>query len=138
MMRPYLAVIRDSFREALASRVLWILLVVITLFLVALVPFGITQQLGSYLSDEDLLDPDKLVEQIAAEGKSPAPSPGRRIWGLLPQAAKDSLATKPSEPFARRTRANNFAQALRELIERRDLYEKTDWAKARFSGMTRS
>ncbi len=29
-MKPYLAIIADSFREALASRVLWILLILIT------------------------------------------------------------------------------------------------------------
>ena len=39
-MRPYLAIIKDSFREALASRVLWVLLLLITFFLLALAPFG--------------------------------------------------------------------------------------------------
>ena len=39
-MKPYLAIIADSFREALASRVLWILLILITLVLVALLPLG--------------------------------------------------------------------------------------------------
>ena len=39
-MRPYLAIIADSFREALASRVLWILLILITLLLAALVPLS--------------------------------------------------------------------------------------------------
>ena len=40
-MRAYLAVIKDSFREALASRVLWILLVLITLLLLSLAPLGV-------------------------------------------------------------------------------------------------
>ena len=40
-MRPYLAIIKDSFREALASRVLWILLSIITLKLVLLAPLTV-------------------------------------------------------------------------------------------------
>src|ERR1700704_4525524 len=39
-MRSYLAVLKDSFREALASRVLWILMIVITLILIAAAPLG--------------------------------------------------------------------------------------------------
>lgn len=43
-MRAYLAVLKDSFREALASRVLWILIVVTTLVLAILAPLGIREQ----------------------------------------------------------------------------------------------
>lgn len=39
-MRPYLAVIIDSFREAFATRVLWIVLILIAVFLLAIAPFG--------------------------------------------------------------------------------------------------
>ena len=33
-MRAYLAVIKDSFREAFSSKILWVLIVMIALFLV--------------------------------------------------------------------------------------------------------
>ncbi|MEX0676419.1 MAG: ABC transporter permease [Pirellulales bacterium] len=133
MMRPYLTVIRDSFHEALASRVLWILLAVTTIFLLLLLPVGLVEQAGSYLSEEDFLDPDKLIERIVAQGKADSPSPGRRIWELLPPATKESAQAKPSEPFARRMRFNNFEKALRELLARRDFYNKDDWVKDRLS-----
>ena len=138
MIRPYLTVIRDSFHEALASRVLWILLAVITIFLLALVPVGLVQQAGSYLSEEDVLDPDKLIERIIAQSKADEPSPGRHIWELLPPAAKESARDKPSEPFARRMRVVNFENALREVLARRDFYDKDDWAKVRLSTEARA
>lgn len=40
-MKPYLAVIMDLFRAALCSRVLWILLMMITCFLLALAPLAL-------------------------------------------------------------------------------------------------
>jgi len=43
-MRPYLAILKDSFREALASRVLWILILVTTIVLALLAPVGIKEQ----------------------------------------------------------------------------------------------
>src|SRR5262249_53822453 len=43
-MRPYLAVLKDSFREALASRVLWILIFVTTVVLALLAPLGFKEQ----------------------------------------------------------------------------------------------
>jgi ABC-type transport system involved in multi-copper enzyme maturation permease subunit len=128
-MRPYLAVIRDSFHEALASRVLWILLAGITIVLVLLVPLGIKSQAGSYLSDEDFLDRDKLAERVVAEGKAGQPSPAHRIWDLLEARHRQLLETKPSEPFARRMRFAQFEEELREMLARRDFYDEKDWAK---------
>ena len=60
-MKPYLAVIKDSFREAWSSRVLWILLVLITLVLLAIIPFGWTRQLTIGLQQDDLRDYPKLA-----------------------------------------------------------------------------
>jgi ABC-2 family transporter protein len=138
MMRPYLTVIRDSFHEALASRVLWILLAVTTICLVLLLPVGIEQQAGSYLNNEDFLDSAKLAEQIAGKGKTKQPSPSRRIWELLPPATKEALANNPSEPFARRMRLRNFESALREMLAHRDFYRADDWAKVHLSSEGRA
>ena len=48
-MRPYLTVLKDSFHEAFASRVLWILLAVSTLVLLALAPLGLQDQRATLL-----------------------------------------------------------------------------------------
>jgi hypothetical protein len=59
-MRPYLGILRDSFHEAFASRVLWILLALTTLFLVAIAPIGISEQAGSFLGDNDIVEREAL------------------------------------------------------------------------------
>lgn len=131
-MRPYLAVIADSFREALASRVLWILLVVITLVLLALVPLGIEQQSGAYLNEEDVLDYQKLIDTVVAAGKAEnQPTPGRRIWEELDEGMQRSLAEQPSEPLARRLRELAFLNALRDQMQSKDFYGKVEWQKIR-------
>ena len=55
-MRPYMAIVRDSFHEALASRVLWTLLILTTIALLALLPLGFTEEAGSFLSETDIED----------------------------------------------------------------------------------
>ena len=53
-MRKYFAVVKDSFREALASRVLWILLLLVTLLLAAVAPLGYREVLTFRLRDSDV------------------------------------------------------------------------------------
>ena len=43
-MSAYLAILKDSFHEAFASRVLWLLLVIATVLLLALLPISITEK----------------------------------------------------------------------------------------------
>ena len=50
-MKPYLAVIGDSFQAAANSRILWIALIMITLFLAALAPMGLDIVAGDAESD---------------------------------------------------------------------------------------
>ncbi len=136
-MRPYLAVIRDSFHEALVSRVLWILLLATTLLLLALVPLGFIEQAGSRLTDEDVLNQQRLAETIVAQGKSAEPSPGRRIWELLDESARQSLEQKPERSFEGRMRFVNFARSLQDLLLRRDFYRESDWANVKLPPATR-
>jgi len=53
-MGKYLAIIKDSFREALSSRVLWLVLVLITMLLLAVAPLGYHEELTWRLSDSDV------------------------------------------------------------------------------------
>ena len=132
-MRPYLAVIRDSFHEALVSRVLWILLAVTTLVLVALLPLGFVEQAGSRLTDEDFLSRTKLVDKIVAASRSEDRSPGKRIWSLLPENVQQSLGTKPSDPLAGRMQFRGFQRALEDIVKRKDFYDAEDWSHTKLS-----
>ena len=45
-MRPYFAIIKDSFREAIVSRVLWVVMGVILLFLLVFLLYGLNTAEG--------------------------------------------------------------------------------------------
>ena len=63
-MRPYLAILKDSFREAIASRVLLVLLIVTTLALLAIVPISLTEKHRSQFQMGDFPNPPALVAAI--------------------------------------------------------------------------
>jgi hypothetical protein len=81
-MRPYFAIIKDSFRAAIASRVLYVLLLLITLLLVALAPLFVRETLDWKLNREaNVRDPQRLMEQLVKR-RERSKSVGR-IWELL-------------------------------------------------------
>lgn len=93
-MRPYLAVIEDSFREAISSRVLWVLLAVNILVLLCLVPFGYLEQSKVDLESSDLGTFENrmvLVNKIVEASRKPEPSPGKQIFSLLDDKTKERL-----------------------------------------------
>lgn len=95
-MRPYLAIIKDSFRAAMASRVLYVLLLLITLLLVALAPAHVRESLDWKLVRDINTDPDQLVEQLVARrAASPA---GQRIWSLLSDDLQSRLLSYSGSP----------------------------------------
>jgi hypothetical protein len=130
-MRPYLAVIKDSFREAIHSRVLWILLGVITLVLLALAPLGYRVSLTTTFSWADVQDAKELVQRLHDAGTSLAPSRGKRLWNLWDEATRDALSR-----FARSQQESDgqyvqskrkLVEALNELLAKRDLYDPELW-----------
>ena len=75
-MRPYLAIIKDSFREALASRVLWILLILITFGLAALAPLGFRSEKTTEFRQGDFLNARAVAREMIRQYNSGTPSPG--------------------------------------------------------------
>ncbi len=130
-MRPYLAILKDSFREAFASYTLWVLLVLITLTLALLAPFGLTQEAASTLQRADLFDPSGLLDNLAATGKAESPSPAKRVWELFPDDFREEAASrsKPAaeDPFREVRIANRLRGELNKQLARRDFYDKDVW-----------
>lgn len=90
-MRPYLAIIKDSFREAMASRVLWILLALITLLLLLLSPVGYVQHLRTEFTLVDLRDPAALFDKLKLAGEAPEPSAAKQIWSRFTDKQRAEL-----------------------------------------------
>src|SRR5262245_49990632 len=90
-MRPYLAIIKDSFREAIASRVLWILMSRIALQLLLLAPAGIRLNLTTDFAWGDIGGGPELAAKLRRAGMAAEPSPGKRIWTLLGEETQRKL-----------------------------------------------
>jgi ABC-type transport system involved in multi-copper enzyme maturation permease subunit len=130
-MRPYIAIIKDSFREALASRVLWILLALITLKLVALAPLGIRLNLTTDFAWGDIVEGPRLVVSLRRASLLPAASPGKRIWSLIDEPTRDKLLKLRQANEGENREFFQGMEALRTslttLVHRRDLYDAESW-----------
>src|SRR5688572_12590838 len=130
-MRPYLAIIKDSFREALASRVLWILLSLITLKLLLLAPLGIRLNLTTDFTWGDIVEAPRLVASLQRASLIPGPSPGKRIWSLIDEPAREKvLKLRQVEEGDNREffqGMNALRDALADVMKRRDMYDAEAW-----------
>ena len=91
-MRPYLAIIKDSFRAAFASNVLYVLLGLITLLLIAIAPFHYQEVLDWEIKlREHVSNPQLLVERLVA-GKESDPKI-KSVWESLPTDLQKELVT---------------------------------------------
>ena len=71
-MRPYLAIIRDSFHAALSSRVLWIAFVAIWVVLASLAPIGYQEDLtAEFRGARDLENRSRLQALLAQASSDP-------------------------------------------------------------------
>ena len=108
-MRPYLAIIKDCFREALATRVLYVLLFLITILLLAIAPFYLQETVEWKLNwqwnppgqnvgaGNNVSNPEKIIERLVTRHNQPGEKPIARIWELLPDELTEKLATLNAE-----------------------------------------
>jgi hypothetical protein len=92
MLRAYLAVIHDSFRAALASRVLYVVLAVILLVLLAIAPLHLNQQTDWQIAwRAHFPDPPRLARRLVDEGKSGSKPLVAHVWERLPADLQKQL-----------------------------------------------
>ena len=131
-MRPYLAVIRDSFREAFATRVLWIMLILIGVLLGLLAPLGFERALAVSLQFSDFQNPQAFIKQLRDSEDSPN-TPAGYVWSRLSDGFKRAVDDiKPDTN--RRRRMNVLGQArgeINRLFHESDFYEEKVWADIR-------
>ena len=137
MLRPYLAVIKDSFRAALASFVLYAMLLLITLFLLALAPVGYQEESTTRIRSEDVVDPLAFITRVVEEGQKDKPSLERRVWGRLDESLQEQLIQAIEPPTEEETAnpylflsaafeaRDSLIAALNEMIVQRDFYDET-------------
>lgn len=81
-MTPYIAILKDSLREAVASRVLLITLIGIVVVLTLLAPFGLRYDIATEVRRSEVTQPDRLVRALlAAENERGTAT--AHLWNLL-------------------------------------------------------
>lgn len=150
-MRPYFAIIKDSFRAALASRVLYVLLIFITLLLLAIAPLHIRETLDWQLPERGL-DSLGIAKALVERQGKPDEAVMTRVWELFPDEDnfKEQLIvlvekgeTEEVEPETddeggrqgRRRRENSessgvgqdLIDGLNSVIENPNFYVAADW-----------
>jgi ABC-type transport system involved in multi-copper enzyme maturation permease subunit len=129
-MRPYLAIIKDSFREALASRVLWILLILTTVLLLAVAPLAIKDHRPARLSGGSVFDWAGLINKLRAAAAAPENSPGKHLWSMLGESVKQELDALPQDVNAEQISpelTTSLLDELNRLIGERGLYDESAW-----------
>lgn len=134
-MRPYLAIIKDSFREAFHSYVLWIVIALITVFLLASGTVSYRQTLTVGLRNNEVNWP-QLIEQLEKAKADKGSRGAVRVWSLLSTQAQGSLSQfKPLPPIPNeedvkkhRDVTRPILKELQALIERDDFYQSQSFS----------
>ena len=131
-MRPYLAVIRDSFREAFATRVLWIMLILIGVLLGLLAPLGFEKALAVSLQFSDFQNPQAFIKDLRENADSPN-TPSGYVWSLLSDGFKSEVAdVKPDTSRRRRMAVLGRARnEINRLFNESDFYNEKVWVDIR-------
>lgn len=139
-MRPYLAILKDSFREAVASRTLPFLLVFFTIVLGALAPIGMKEEVPWRLRPTDLADVRLLAIKLRGETAQPGDTPAKRVLDRLPENLKTRLIDPngigddkppPNEPFGATRLQRDLADAVNDRVLSDDKFYAPDAWKNR-------
>jgi ABC-type transport system involved in multi-copper enzyme maturation permease subunit len=141
-IRPYVAVLKDSFREALVSRVLWIALIGILLLLAALAPFGLRKERSMKLRQQEVADPEEFVRALEA-GSREEGTPAAHLWKLLNEDQRNRVTAWKQPPAApappdRRSSSlpRQIVKLFNDLIPRKDFYDAASWSTIQSSEAT--
>ncbi len=136
-MRPYLAIVKDSFREAFHSRVLWVVLLIITLFLLLSSLLSYRQTLTVGVQEDDIRWP-KLVAELQKTKAGKGNRGAQHIWSLLSSPAKAVIENyKPlpkipkfDDPAKHAEQVRPLLSDLQGILNRQDLYDSVHFATA--------
>jgi hypothetical protein len=139
-MRPYLAILHDSFRSALASRVLLVMLVLISVFLLVAAPAGYEEQLTTEILPSDIVNPGELAVRSASGADLEDTAPLRRVWDRLSPSLQKSIEKYTNELESKKTEEDKEKQPkapdmgilvydLNKILNDREFYSTNAWPR---------
>lgn len=146
-LRPYFAIVVDSFRAVMATRVLYVMLSVITLVLLAFAPFRVTRTTYWRIDASEIRSGQiRLVNALVEQNTNSDRPDIKRIWDRIPsklqedlveanktyQSAKDSLSNEDLNELSkdnreRRVLGQRLAVELTNIVNEDDLYDEDAW-----------
>jgi len=129
-MKPYLAIIYDSFIESLRSKVLWVLLIGWTLVLAALAPFGFIVEVSYEFQSMEIRDRERLTAVFGQLTKGGGSVSQRGVWESLSVQTRQSLKERLGGGQETQLTSGTLAQYLNEVIRTRDLYSTERFPRA--------
>jgi len=127
-VKPYLAVLYDSFIESISSRVLWVLLAVWLLILGALFPLSISEGETYIVSSSDVSSPRVVMDQLATASSGKGTRAQRLVYAKLPEDFQKALQERQKN--GRRILVGRLVSALNTVLGAPDLYDKQAWPSA--------
>jgi ABC-type transport system involved in multi-copper enzyme maturation permease subunit len=141
-MRACLAILKDSFREAVASRILLVALVAILIVLALIAPFGLHEEKAVTLRRTEVPRADLLLEALA-DGPGHDGTPAAHLWSLLPKDQQERITSlldpdDEDDTPNRRGPGGNSTQRevvrnINKLLEHDDFYDAAVWTDLELS-----
>lgn len=124
-MKPYIAILIDSFWEAVGNKVLWALLIGWTLILCALAPFGYITERSYRFSGFDVAKRGPIIEKLARGAKGQGAADIQAVARQLnPDFAKRLQDSSDSESSGRKVSDRDLAKELNRVLESTQLYSE--------------
>ena len=141
-MRPYLAILKDSFREIFATRVLWFMLIGISLFLLALLPISLTEKSAQILRITEIVNVKSLLAEIKEASDQEEASPGKYIWGLLTNEEQSKVneyivRQEDEPPHRTRMREQRALGAINKIISKKNIYDEESYKQVKLKDSVR-
>ncbi|MEQ1829933.1 MAG: ABC transporter permease [Pirellula sp.] len=127
-MKPYIAILFDSFLESIQSKVLWILLAAWTLILAALFPLSVSQGESYQFTNTDIKSAKTILDQLATASTGKGTRKQKAVYAKLDADFQGIL--KQRQANNRRVSVGKLIESLNKLLSIKDLYEKDVWPTA--------
>ncbi len=129
-MKPYLAIIWDSFVEAAQSRVLWVLLIAWVIILAAISPFSLIEGTTLEIQSEQIRSRTELMDILFAAADGKATVAQLAVWDAMKPAFKQLINDRKSNKGRGRLPMGDLADGLNSVLDRADLYSEKAWPTA--------
>lgn len=125
-MKPYIAILVDSFWEAISNRVLWALLIGWSLILLALAPFGYVSEVSYKLQNADVSDQKRALERLSDAARGRETEGLKRIVDRTSPKFQALLKTldDPESPTFQAVKTSSLVKELNRVVESDDLYQE--------------